>query len=126
MYAALHSTCTDKFPCSFLKQFGANNDAFACLMLGFVCFPCSVSVAGHISFSIDCSLCMPVQDHVYEYLTVALNLLGCTEMREQYKSAVTLMNMLKLGDDHQIFIKHCIIKCTLHAAITALGYGLWS
>ena len=36
------------------------------------------------------------------------------------------MNMLKLDNDHQILAKHCILKCTLHAAITALGYAQWS
>lgn len=126
MYAALHSICTDKFTCSFLElQFRVNNDAFVFLKLGFVCCLCPVSVAGHVS--IDCSLFMPVQYHVgsqvYDALDFASNLLDCTDMREQYMLAMILM--LKLDNDHQILTEYCIIKCTLHIAITALRYGLW-
>ncbi len=73
---------------------------------------------------------MPVQYHVgsqvYETPDFALNLLGCTEMREQQILAMTRMNILKLENGYQSLTKYCIIKCTLHVAITALGYDVWS
>ena len=54
-----------------------------------------------------------------------MNLLGFTKMSKQNMLLQTHMNMLKSDNDNQTLTEYCIIKCTLHAAITALGYGLW-
>jgi len=82
-----------------------------------------VSVAAHMSSNIDCGLCMPVQYHVgsqvYGTLDFASKLLGCTETREQYMLAMTLINVLKLDNGYQILTQYCIIKFAMHVATTA-------
>ena len=75
-----------------------------------------------MSSRFDCGLCMPVQYHVgsqaYETLDFAVNLLACTEMREQYMLVKKLVNMLKLDNGCKILSVHSPVHhhITLHVA----------